>query len=390
MCLAAMEPVGLDSEWVARQAAKSAAVLVLGTVLLRAALGADEPPELAHVHLCPAALHPLRDALLALGDRCGRLRLLRHVLLAVLLGAVVQFVLFYGGVLLQMYPASTPAHQVANEAIVAVWAVAMVGIVARVARLQAQRVARHARQAEDRRVHALHLRLSALDDGADAEATLTVAAHELLQAFPPGCTVGLAEWSTDGEGSEQPPARNRRSSTASAGSTNSGKSAADASSRRLHLQRVFASSPRPAAEEAMRSAVQRGCSRRGSAFEALARSNARAGLTLDSEDFLEGADAYADWSALVTYSCAGVGTVSTSLVGCGAAIVGGLWVHSPAGVCAPAPAALREYADCIGSVLLRNSSHRAALRAAAADARADADATLALQRSFLSGITHGW
>ena len=386
MCLAAAEPGGLDSEWATRLAAKSAAVIALGTVLLRAALGADEPPELAQVHLCPAVLHPLRDALLAVGDRCARWRLLRHMLLAVLLGALAQFVLFYGAVLLQLYPASTPAHQTANEAIVAVWAVSMVGIVARVARLQAQRVARHARQAEDRRVHALHLCLSALDDGADAESTLTVAAHELLRAFPPGCSVGLAEWTIEADGQEPPSQRSRRSSTGLC--QLSVKSAGDAS-KRVHLQRVFASSPRPAAEEAMRSAVRRGCSRGGSAFEALARSNACAGLTLDSEDFSEGADAYADWSALVSYSCAGSGTVSTSLVGCGASVVGGLWVHSPVGVCAPAPTALREYADCIGAMLLRNRAHRAALRAAAADARADADATLALQRSFLSGITHG-
>ena len=77
-------------------------------------------------------------------------------------------------------------------------------------RLQAQRVARHARQAEDRRVHALHLCLSALDDGADAEATLTVAAHELLRAFPPGCSVGLAEWTIEADGQEPPSQRSRR------------------------------------------------------------------------------------------------------------------------------------------------------------------------------------
>ena len=124
----------------------------------------------------------------------------------------------------------------------------------------------------------------------------------------------------------------------------------------------------------------------GSAAVALAKPAAAAGLTLDSSDFSEGVGAFTGWAALCADPRAGPGTVSLALLGSGDTVCGGMWVHAPAA--APAPAALRAYAEAVGAVLLRNAAHADALRAAAAAARADADATLALQRAFLSGVTH--
>jgi hypothetical protein len=304
----------------------------------------------------------------------------------------------------------------------AAWAVATGAGLWRAMQLHRRRAARHARSAAAHSVHALHLQLSHLDD--DPETLLATAADVLLAAFPPGCSLALAEWpasglplraSADSDGSSVSSLDGGSNAVpwqAASASLAMPQEAAAPPFRSLSVLRVLARSPRAAAAAALDVAARHGCSRRGSAASALSKPGTCAGLTLDSDDFAEGAEAFADWyvlsllhcrrcpvirpltppafarSALCAPEAAGPGTISLSLLGSGNDVVGGLWLHAPTGTQAPAPAALREYAECIGAVLLRARTHRALLRAAAAAARADADATLALQRAFLSGITH--
>ena len=138
---------------------------------------------------------------------------------------------------------------------------------------------------------------------------------------------------------------------------------ASPSPRRLFLQHALARSPQPAAERAMCAAVRRGCTRGGSAAEAVAKPTAVAGLTLDSEDYTEGAAAYADWAALVADSAAGPGTVCLALVGFGGSVHGGLWVHAPASVPAPVPATVRDPSSAMIRTQLVQATPRLPLQA---------------------------
>ena len=375
---AAARHEALPLPWAAAFLARSAVWAAATSVLLRVALGGDEPRELHTLHACPRWLCRTRNALLEAGARAERVPLLASLARVAVAALLLRFLHFCAWALLHERGGLTAAVA-ARNATVGLWLCGTLAATAHVASLHARRAARHARQPANRRVHALHLRLSALDAGLDTESSLAMVARELLLALPAGCSVGLAEWTTSGDPMPDVEAHGSRRSSLDA----------SPSPRRLFLQHVLARSPRPAAERAMCAAVRRGCTRGGSAAEAVAKPTAVAGLTLDSEDYTEGAAAYADWAALVADSAAGPGTVCLALVGFGGSVHGGLWVHAPASVPAPVPATVRDCANCIGAVLLRNRAHRAALRAAAAEARADADATLALQRSFVSGITHG-
>jgi hypothetical protein len=392
--------------WAARYLAKSAAVAAAAPVVLRALMGPDHPREIALLQLCPRALRPTRDALLALGARLGAVSALEAAPAGLLAAALAQFLSTFSLLLLRPSSAgggllSSPAH----VALAAAWALAFGAPTLRAAQLHARRAARHSLCASGaRRVHALHLRLSQLDAD-DPALLLTTAAEELLAAFPAGCSVAFVEWSVVVTNAAAAAAA-AHADTASGSDVASAASEAEAAAQahayaRLSpspsppgstapsILRVLARSPRPAACAALEAAARRGCGRRGSAAAALAKPGSCAGLTLDAEDFAEGVDAFADWASLCAPDAAGAGAVSLSLLGSGARVAGALWVHAPpAGAAAPAPAALRDYAECIGAVLLRQRAQRAALRAAAAAARADADATLALQRAFLSGITH--
>ena len=355
----------LPSAWVAQVVVQ----WLLSTVLLRAVLGADEPRELSQLQLCPSFLLPLRDSLLVAGARVARISGLRVPLLVLLAAELTQFCASFA---FSLYSGGGTDTRLRIATLVA-WALCFTASLVHVARLHVRRAARHGRAPPDRYVHDLHVRLSTLDGGVDAEGRLATAAAELLSAFVPGCSIALAEW-TLGPTRACPdvPEEGGYSPIAHA----------------LRLRRAVARSSRPEAGRAMLGAVRRGCGRLGSATAALSEPSSCAGMTLDSEDFDEGSQAFPDWAALVDPRGAGPGTVSLSLMGTGAEIAGAMWVHTPASECAPSPAALREYAECVGAMLIRNRAHRAALKGAASAARADAENTLALQRAFLSGVTH--
>jgi hypothetical protein len=410
---AASAPDAFPLAWAARHVAKSAAMAAAAPVLLRALIGPDHPRELGPLQLCPTALRPLRDALLALGARLGAVTALEAAPAGLLAAATAQFLSAFALLLLHRgggrdddgAAAAGLLSRPATVAIAAAWALAFGAPALRAAQLHARRAARHSLRASTagaRCVHALHLRLSQLSD--DPDALLSTAADELLATFPPGCSVAFVEWTVvvtlaAASSSSRPPSPTMAMSDVASGSGDAASSSAHAhasatpssaapAARRVSILRVLARSPRPAAAAALDAAARRGCGRRGSAAAALAKPGSAAGLTLEAEDFAEGVDAFADWSLLCAPDAAGAGAVSLSLLGSGADVVGALWVHAPEGAAAPPPGALREYAECIGAVMLRQRAQRVALRAAAAAARADADATLALQRAFLSGITH--
>jgi hypothetical protein len=352
------DEAGVGAAWALRWVAKHVALSAALPVLLRAAVRA-EPPELATLQLCPRPLLPVRAALLAAGEALREARVLARALLAALLAHTVA-----------KYARQLQQHgsaQAGGGVLVAL-AVLFGGALLRTFFAQHnQREERRLLRSDHRRVHGLHLQLAQL--GNDPDAVLTAAAEFMQDALPHGCTVALAEWS--------------------AGEPSFG---AGEPGPRLRLLRHAVRSPRECAGAAMLGAVARGCSRAGCVPAALAHLDCCGGFQLASEDWERGSAQFEGWAAICAPEAAGAGLVSITLLGFGVDIVGGLWVHTPAGGEPPAPRLLHEAAECIGVALLRSRAGRTHLRTSVADAtvraRADADATLALQRTFLSGITH--
>jgi hypothetical protein len=348
---------GLDAAWAARWLLNHIVLAAAVPLLLRAAaLQAAEPPSLAELELCPAALRPARDALMRAGDRLQQLGLLSRALLAAV------FVYSWVSAGREMLGRSAPGS--AAPRVLAAAALLLSGSVRGAWQLR-QRRSERARLIK-RRVHGLHVRLALLDR--DPEALLAAAADFLLAALPPGASFALAEWEPSSDG-------------------------ADGAQPTLCVLRTAARAPAGSgAEEALRAAVAAGCAPGGSARAALAHADCGGGFTLASEDCARGARQHADWAALTASASGGTGAVSTSLLGIGINTAGGLWVHTPPSVDAPSPALLFEVCECVGVALLRSRAARALLAVSVADAaaraRADADATLALQRRFMSGITH--
>jgi len=375
---------------------KAFAAAVVAPVALRCALGADEARELAQLRgLCPRVVRPALEALLAAGAAAQRVPGLDAATAAAMLAMLAAFCAKFGWHLYTLGHDDADvidASPLRRGALVAAWGVAFAAAACACVALAARRAARHAvSPAAARAVHALHLRLSALDAAAPLDAALGAAADALLAALPRGCAVALAEWTTvnlPGATDAQPrPSTSFGSSSASphsGGSVGSDDAKTPPAQRSIEVLRVAARGPRHGAAAAMRVAARRGSAPRGSAAAALAKPAAGAGLTLDSSDFAEGVHAFVDWAALVADARAGSGTVSLALLGSGSSVCGGLWVHAPAA--APAPAALRAYAEAVGAVLLRNAAHAAALHAAAAAARADADVTLV---GFTAAVLEG-
>jgi hypothetical protein len=346
VAFAAAHADGVSPLWLAANVARCAALAAALPVLTAALAGARDALELERLQLCPVALRPLRDALVAAGEVLRGVASLRSVQHAVLVALFAYFMSYMAAVL------SSAGGAYRSASLAAGWLVAFAAVGARVAQLQRRRANRHLRTPGRRRVHALHLRLNKLD--ADPDALLSAAADELLCAFPHGCTVALAEFA--------PAAR--------------------------QLRRVCTHSLRTADAAVLAAAVPAGVQPGGSAAAALEHPQSCAGLTLDAEDYTEGAAAFADWAAMCADEGAGPGCMSVTLLGTGLDVTGAMWVHAPAGVTPPAPDVLCSCAEAIGAALLRSAAARARLAAAKAEARADADATLALQRAFMSGITH--
>jgi hypothetical protein len=353
---------GLRPIWALRWTAKSAALDALLPLLLRAALRGEEPPELAPLQLCPAALRPLRDELLRGG---AALRDDAQSLAHAVVGAAFAYTAgVFGQALLGLGGGSGAAPLV-----LALWALLAGGTALRNVQLHTRRAAR-AHLVKKRRVHRLHVQLARAED-ADPDALLAVAADFLLDALPAGCSVALAEWAAP----EPPPPASEP--------------------RPLRVLRTAARSPAgAAAAPALAAAARRGAAPGGSARAALDDADSCGGFALASEDAARGAATYADWAALVDRSPAGLGAgaLSTSLLGYGIDVVGCLLVHTPPGCAQPAPRLLHEASESVGAALLRSRATHALLAArcaaAAARARTEADATLALQRAFLSGVTH--
>ena len=390
-----------SSRDVAELAAAAAATRRLGVkvtlltaatpVALRATLGADEARELTHLHgLCPWWARPACDALLTVGAAAQRVPGAEAAAAAALLTSLPQFCTNFARAL--VLPDPSAASPLRRCALSVAWVTAFTMAVAGCVALAVRRAARHAvSPAAARALQVLHVHLSALDAAAPPDVALSAVAVALLAALPPGCAVALAEWTVVDLAPAPPsplssPVASSRVAATPRSSACSDDAEAQSAQRHIEMLRVAARGTRYGAAAAMRAAARRGSAPLGSAAAALAKPAAAAGLTLDSSDFLEGVGAFADWAALCADARCGPGTVSLALLGSGDTVCGGMWVHAPAA--APAPAALRAYAEAVGAVLLRNATQAEALRAAAAAARADADATLALQRTFLSGVTH--
>jgi hypothetical protein len=322
LALVAATPEGIALGWAARYLAKSAAVAAASPVVMRAALGPDHPRELSHLQLCPRSLRRVRNALLALGARLAAVSWLEAAPAALLFAQMAHFTSMFARHMLRGGAAQ-------GWLSLAAWAVATGAGLWRATQLHRRRAARHARSAAAHSVHALHLQLSQLDD--DPETLLVTAADMLLAAFPPGCSIALAEWPASGLPLRASADSDGSSVTSLDGGSNAApwqaasaplampQEAAAAPSRSLSVLRVLARSPRASAAAALDVAARRGCARRGSAAAALAMPGSCAGLTLDADDFAEGAEAFADWYVRASCLCstaASAPSFSSSNVAC--------------------------------------------------------------------------
>lgn len=224
-----------------------------------------------------------------------------------------------------------------------------------------------------KRVQRMQKRLARLD-GASPDALLAAAAEDVQAALPRGCAVALVECAVVEVGDD------------------GADGAASAAAHQLRVLRVQCAAPEsypPAALAALAAAARAGCAPRGSAAVALAHPLTCTGFTLDAEDDDAGSAAYPDWAALCAPGGAGAGGVSVTLIGSGLRVCGSMLVHVPHGRAQPpAPTLLRKFAEGVGAALLRVEAARTAAAITDAAARAEADAMMALQHSFLSGVTH--